>query len=63
LNINNIFGPALGAILLITIKYILKPVEEGLGIYGLIELIYAALFIAIMLWRPGGILERKSDSN
>jgi len=48
---------------LITIKYILKPVEEGLGIYGLIELIYAALLIAIMLWRPGGILERKSDSN
>jgi hypothetical protein len=37
LNINNIFGPSLGAILLITIKYILKPVEEGLGIYGLMD--------------------------
>lgn len=59
----NIFGPALGAILLITIRYILKPAEEGLRIYGLVELIYAALLITIMLWRPGGILGRKSDSN
>jgi hypothetical protein len=39
LNINNIFDPALGAILLITIKYILKPVEEGLGIYVLKEVL------------------------
>lgn len=54
-------GPIIGVVLLMAIKFGLKPLEEGLGLYGLIELIYAALLIIIMLWRPEGIAGRKID--
>jgi len=56
----NLFGPALGASLLITMRYLLKPAEEALGVYGLVELIYAALLVSVMIWRPGGILGREN---
>ncbi|MBN1838141.1 MAG: branched-chain amino acid ABC transporter permease, partial [Spirochaetales bacterium] len=51
-----IFGPAVGVAGLIVLRYVLKPVEEALGIYGLVELIYAALLVFVMLYRPGGIM-------
>jgi len=51
-----IFGPALGAVILIVLRYVLKPLEEGLGVYGLVELIYATLLIFIMMRRPEGLL-------
>ena len=51
-----LFGPAVGAIILIVLRYALKPLEEGLGIYGLIELIYATLLIFIMMRKPEGLL-------
>ena len=57
----NLFGPALGATLLVVIRYILKPVEETMGIYGLVELIYAALLVMVMLLRPEGILREKNE--
>ena len=52
-------GPIVGASLLVGLRYALKPLEEGLRVYGLIELIYASLLIVIMLWRPEGIVGRK----
>jgi len=55
----NLFGPALGASLLIAMRYLLKPAEEALGVYGLVELIYAALLVSVMIWRPGGILGKE----
>lgn len=56
----NLYGPALGATLLVIIRYILKPVEETLGIYGLVEVIYATLLVMIMILRPEGILKEKN---
>lgn len=50
-----LLGPTVGAAIVIALKYAFKPVEEGLGIYGLVELIYALMLIAVMLWRPEGI--------
>ena len=52
-------GPIVGAASLIALRYALKPVEEGLQIYGLIELIYATLLIVIMLWKPEGIMGKR----
>ena len=52
-------GPIVGATSLIALRYALKPVEKGLQIYGLIELIYATLLIAIMLWKPEGIMGKR----
>ena len=57
----NLYGPALGATLLVLIRYLLKPIEEHLGIYGLVELIYAALLVAVMILRPEGILREKNE--
>ncbi|KPJ84853.1 MAG: hypothetical protein AMS17_15395 [Spirochaetes bacterium DG_61] len=51
-----IFGPVLGAVILIVLRYVLKPLEEGLTVYGLVELIYATLLIFIMLRKPEGLL-------
>jgi len=45
---------------LVAMRYLLKPAEEALGVYGLVELIYAALLVSVMIWRPGGILGRES---
>jgi branched-chain amino acid transport system permease protein len=56
----NLFGPALGASLLVIMRYILKPVEEYFGIYGLVELIYAALLVVVMILKPEGILREKN---
>ncbi len=53
-------GPIVGAVSLTALRYSLKPVEEGLGLYGFIELVYAALLIIIMLWRPQGIIGARS---
>ncbi|HID86339.1 MAG TPA: branched-chain amino acid ABC transporter permease, partial [Anaerolineae bacterium] len=50
-----LLGPTIGAAVVVALKYILKPVEEGLGVYGLVELIYVSMLIAVMLWRPQGI--------
>jgi branched-chain amino acid transport system permease protein len=54
-----IFGPAAGAVILTVLRYVLKPVEEGLGIYGLVELVYATMLILVMMYKPEGILGRK----
>lgn len=51
-----LLGPAIGAGAVVLLKYVLKPIEEGLKIYGLVELIYAVLLIVVMLWQPGGIV-------
>jgi branched-chain amino acid transport system permease protein len=54
-----IAGPAVGAIVLTIIRYALKPVEEGLKIYGLVELIYATMLILVMMYKPEGIVGRR----
>jgi ABC-type branched-subunit amino acid transport system permease subunit len=41
------------------IRYALKPVEEALNIYGLVELIYATLLILVMMYKPEGIMGRR----
>ncbi|MDK2896646.1 MAG: branched-chain amino acid transport system permease protein [Candidatus Atribacteria bacterium] len=53
-------GPIAGAVSIIALRYLLKPVEERFALYGLIELIYAGLLIVIMLWKPEGIMGRKT---
>jgi branched-chain amino acid transport system permease protein len=57
----NLYGPALGATLLVLIRYMLKPIEEYFGIYGLVELIYATLLVMVMILRPEGILKEKNQ--
>lgn len=57
----NLYGPALGATLLVLIRYMLKPLEEYLEIYGLVELIYATLLVLVMILRPEGILKEKNQ--
>jgi len=54
-----IAGPVAGATLLTILRYILKPVEEGLNIYGLVELIYATLLILVMMYKPEGIMGKR----
>ncbi len=51
-----ILGPIAGAVILTVLRYALKPLEEGLNIYGLVELIYATLLILTMMYLPKGIL-------
>ena len=51
-----LLGPAVGAAIVVALKYALKPVEEGLGVYGLVEIVYALMLIGVMLWRPEGIV-------
>ncbi len=51
-------GPIVGVVSLLTLRYALKPLEEHLKIYGMIELIYAVLLIVVMLWKPEGIVGR-----
>mgnify|MGYP000082395941 CR=1 FL=1 len=50
-----ITGSILGASLLVALRFILKPIEEGLRLYGLIEVIYAILLIVVMLKKPRGL--------
>ncbi len=54
--VGTLLGPVIGAAVVVALKYILKPVEERLGVYGLVEIIYALLLIIVMLWRPGGLM-------
>ncbi len=48
-------GAILGTSILTALSFALKPVEEGLRLYGLIELIYSALLIIVMIKWPLGI--------
>jgi branched-chain amino acid transport system permease protein len=62
-----IAGPVAGAVIITVLRYVLKPLEEALQIYGLVELFYASLLIATMLRKPEGIMGtrravRKIDS-
>jgi len=50
-----LLGPIVGAATITAIKYAFKPIEEGLKIYGLVEVLYAILLIVVMLWWPQGI--------
>jgi len=51
-----ILGPVAGAVILTILRFVLKPLEEKLGIYGLVELVYATLLIVTMLRKPEGIM-------
>lgn len=52
-------GPIVGAVSLLTLRYALKPLEEHLKIYGLIEIIYAVLLIVVMLFKPEGLVGQR----
>lgn len=56
-------GPITGAVLLLALRYALKPLEEHLKLYGFIELVYALLLIIVMLWKPEGLMGRKRVSS
>jgi branched-chain amino acid transport system permease protein len=55
-----IAGPIVGAVIVTVLRYVLKPLEEALGIYGLVELLYALLLIITMLRKPEGLMGRKT---
>ncbi len=48
-------GAILGTSILTALSFALKPIEEGLRLYGLIELIYSALLILVMIKWPLGM--------
>lgn len=54
-------GPIVGAVSLLALRYALKPLEEHFKIYGMIELIYAVLLIAVMLWKPEGLVGKRKS--
>jgi branched-chain amino acid transport system permease protein len=54
-----IAGPVAGAVIITFLRYVLKPLEEALQIYGLVELVYASLLIVTMLRKPEGIMGRR----
>ena len=54
--------PIVGTIIVTILRFALKPLEEALGIYGLVELLYALLLIITMLRKPEGIMGRKMGS-
>ncbi len=54
-----IAGPVVGVVILTILRYVLKPLEEALGIYGLVELIYALLLIVTMLRKPEGLAGKR----
>jgi branched-chain amino acid transport system permease protein len=55
-------GSILGPVVLTALTFGLKPVEEGLGIYGLIEVIFALLLIITVTKRRGGLSGGKEIS-
>ncbi|HUT65715.1 MAG TPA: branched-chain amino acid ABC transporter permease [Spirochaetota bacterium] len=57
-----IAGPVVGATIITILRYVMKPLEEALGIYGLVELVYATLLIVTMLRKPEGLLGRRRIS-
>ncbi len=54
-----ISGAWLGAVLFTVLMQVLKPVEESTGLYGLVELIFSALLVVIMIYKPRGLLEEE----
>lgn len=55
-------GSIVGPAVLTGLTFGLKPVEEGLGIYGLIEVIFALLLITTVTKRRGGLSGGKEIS-
>jgi branched-chain amino acid transport system permease protein len=55
-------GSIVGPVVLTGLTFGLKPVEEGLGIYGLIEVIFALLLIITVTKRRGGLSGGKEMS-
>lgn len=53
--IGTLFGPILGAVVLVVLGEVLTRVTEGWGLDGIKQLVYGACLIIIVLWRPSGI--------
>ncbi len=49
-------GAALAAILLSALGELLRPIEQAVGAYGLVQIVIALLLIATLLLRPQGFL-------
>jgi len=52
----SITGACIAAVILTSITQMLRPLEEGLGAYGMSEMIMAIGLLGILIWRPQGIL-------
>jgi branched-chain amino acid transport system permease protein len=52
----SISGSVIGAAGLTILKQALKPVEEGLGVYGIVQLVFAVILMLVMIKRPDGLL-------
>lgn len=53
--VGTLFGPILGAALLVALGEILGIVTEGWGLDGIKQIFYGACMLAIVLWRPAGL--------
>jgi len=58
----SISGSVIGAASLTILKQALKPVEEGLRIYGIVQLVIAVILIITMIKRPDGLLGHRELS-
>ena len=51
----SIVGAIIAALAISSLSEFLKPLEESLELYGLVQIIIAMLLIMVLLWRPRGL--------
>jgi len=51
----SLIGAAIAAVALTVLSEALRPVEQAIGAYGLVQIVIAVLLIAILLLRPQGL--------
>ncbi|MEZ5590393.1 MAG: branched-chain amino acid ABC transporter permease [Gammaproteobacteria bacterium] len=51
----SIVGAIIAALVISSLSEFLKPLEESLELYGLVQIIIALLLIMVLLWRPRGL--------
>lgn len=52
----SITGAVVAAVGLTALNYLLRPLEEGLGLYGFSQVVVAVLVLFVLIYRPGGLL-------
>lgn len=51
----SITGAVIAAVAIGLLSEMLKPLEEGFGLYGLSQVLVAAMLLAVLVWRPDGL--------
>lgn len=51
----SVFGAVLAAVVIGLLSEMLKPLEEGLGLYGLSQVMVATALLAVLITRPAGL--------